>query len=53
MTNITLLLRSLCIALLAQLVLMSPAPAAESSGRHRLLLFHSANVFGQLEPCGG
>lgn len=53
MTPTALLFRSLLFTLLVQAVLSGPAAAAEAPARHRLLLFYSANVFGELEPCGG
>ena len=47
-----LLSRSILLSLLTLAVLTGSA-AAETPVRHRLLLFYSANVFGELEPCGG
>jgi len=45
--------RSILLALMVQVVLIHPAPAAETPMQHKLLLFYSANVLGEMEPCGG
>lgn len=53
MTYTPLLIRSILLTLMAQFVMISPASAADTPTRHRVLLFYSANTLGELEPCGG
>jgi len=53
MTSTGFLIRSILLALMAQVVMISAAPAAETPVRHQVLLFYSANVLGEMEPCGG
>jgi len=53
MTYIPFLIRSILLALMVQIMLISSAPAADTPTRHRVLLFYSANTLGEMEPCGG
>jgi len=53
MTSTAILIRSILLAVMAQVVLIGPAPAAQTPVRHQVLLFYSANVHGEMEPCGG
>jgi hypothetical protein len=53
MTYTNTVFRLILLTLLAQIVLIHPVPAAETPPQHKLLLFYSANVLGELEPCGG
>ncbi|MBB5346548.1 hypothetical protein JWG42_01990 [Desulfoprunum benzoelyticum] len=53
MTYTAFLFRSILLALMAQVMLITSVSAAATPLQHTLLLFYSANVLGEMEPRGG